>query len=105
MTRDQVAGKVEHAMGHLKQAIGEAISNQKLANEGVADQAKGAARETWGNVKDAATVSADRHEREVQESANAARSNVSTRIDEFQNKVNEKIEAHKTKERFKERSA
>ena len=29
MTRDQVAGKVEHAMGHLKQAIGEAISNQR----------------------------------------------------------------------------
>jgi uncharacterized protein YjbJ (UPF0337 family) len=105
MTRDQVAGKVEHAMGHVRQAIGEAIGSQKLANQGIAEQVKGAARETWGNVKDAATVSADRHEREAQQSANAVRANVSTRIDEFQNKLNEKIDAHKTKDRLRERSA
>jgi uncharacterized protein YjbJ (UPF0337 family) len=83
MTRDQVAGKVEHAMGHVKQAIGEAIGSQKLANEGVTDQVKGAARETWGNVKDAATVSADRHQREAEQNASAVRSNVSTRVEEF----------------------
>ncbi len=105
MTRDQVAGKVEHAMGHVRQAIGEVIGSQKLANQGLADQVKGAARETWGNVKDTATASADRHEREAQQNANAVRSNISTRIDEFQNKLNEKIDAHKTKERLRERSA
>ena len=34
--------------------MGETLGNQKLANQGVADQVKGAAKETWGNVKDAA---------------------------------------------------
>ena len=34
--------------------MGEAISNEKLANKGIAEQAKGAVKETWGNAKDAA---------------------------------------------------
>jgi uncharacterized protein YjbJ (UPF0337 family) len=105
MTRDQVAGKVEHAMGHVKQAIGEAIGNQKLANEGVGEQVKGAARETWGNVKDAANVDANRHERDAQYSANDVRSSVSAKIDQLHDKVNEKIDAHKTKERLKDKTA
>ena len=54
MNKDQVTGKVEQAAGRVKQGVGETLGNQKLANQGVADQVKGAAKETWGNVKDAA---------------------------------------------------
>ena len=48
MNKDQVSGKVEQAVGKVKQRVGETVGNEKLANQGVADQAKGAARETWG---------------------------------------------------------
>ncbi len=105
MNKDQVTGKIEHAAGHVKQAVGEAIGNQKLANQGIADQVKGAAKETWGNVKDAANVNADRHERDAKHNANDARSGVAAKIDELHDKVNEKIDAHKTNERLKDRSA
>ena len=54
MDKDQVSGKFDQAVGKAKEKVGDAVGNQKLANQGVADQVKGAAKETWGNVKDAA---------------------------------------------------
>lgn len=105
MNKDQVAGKVEHAAGHVKQAVGEAVGNQKLANQGVADQVKGAAKETWGNAKNAANVTADRHQREAQHNANDARSGIAAKVDQLHDKVNEKIDAHKNNERLKDRTA
>jgi len=54
MNKDQVAGKVDQAVGKVKQGVGEAVGSQKLANQGLVDQAKGAAKETWGDTKDAA---------------------------------------------------
>jgi uncharacterized protein YjbJ (UPF0337 family) len=41
MNKDQVTGKVEQAAGRVKQGVGETLGNQKLANQGVADQVKG----------------------------------------------------------------
>jgi len=46
MNKDQVTGKVERVAGRVKQGLGEVIGNKKLANQGVADQVKGAAKET-----------------------------------------------------------
>ncbi|RXH57017.1 CsbD family protein [Granulicella sibirica] len=54
MNEDTVAGKLKSAGGKIKQATGEAIGNQELANSGAADRVKGAAQETWGKTKDAA---------------------------------------------------
>ncbi len=51
MNKDQVTGKLEHAAGHVKEAVGNAVGNQKLANQGIADQVKGAAKETWGTSR------------------------------------------------------
>ncbi len=76
MNKDQVTGKVEQAAGKVKQSVGETLGNQKLANQGVADQVKGAAKETWGNVKDAAAVTADRHHKEAERKADDARAGV-----------------------------
>jgi uncharacterized protein YjbJ (UPF0337 family) len=39
MNKDQVSGKVEQAVGKVKQKVGEAVGNEKLANQGVVDQA------------------------------------------------------------------
>ena len=54
MNKDQATGKVEQAVGKVKQSVGETVGNDKLANKGLVDQVRGAAKETWGNAKDAA---------------------------------------------------
>ena len=76
MNKDQVGGKIDQTVGKVKQKVGETVGNQHLANEGVADRAKGAVRETWGNVKDDANKTAEAHK------ANAmAKMGMKSRID------------------------
>lgn len=60
MNNDTVAGKFDQLKGQVKQGVGEAIGNDRLANEGTADRVKGAAKEAWGNTKDAAAAVSDR---------------------------------------------
>ncbi len=93
MNKDQVAGKVDQVTGKVKQGIGEAVGNDDLANRGVADQVKGAAKETWGNVKDAANQS---HEQQ----AHDTRENISRNVEDAKNRVNEKIDAIKQQHRM-----
>jgi uncharacterized protein YjbJ (UPF0337 family) len=54
MNNDTVTGKLDQAKGKIKQTVGEAVGNERLANSGAADQVKGAVKEAWGNTKDAA---------------------------------------------------
>ena len=66
MNEDNAGGKFDQVSGKIKQGVGEAFGNDKLANEGAAEQVKGHAKEAWGNVKDAASdahdhASADTH--------------------------------------------
>jgi uncharacterized protein YjbJ (UPF0337 family) len=55
MNEDNASGKFDQIAGKIKQGVGEAVGNEKLANEGAADQVKGHAKEAWGNVKDTAS--------------------------------------------------
>jgi uncharacterized protein YjbJ (UPF0337 family) len=105
MNKDQVTGKVEQVVGRAKQGVGEAIGNQNLANSGVADQVKGAARETWGNVKDAAATTANRHEHDAKLQANDARAGIREKVDSVHDAVNDRIDAHKEAERQRTRTA
>jgi uncharacterized protein YjbJ (UPF0337 family) len=89
----------------VKQKVGETLGNQKLANQGVADQVKGAAKETWGNVKDTAGVTADRHQKEAERKADDARAGVRAKVDEVHDSVNERLDAHKASEREKAKTA
>ena len=41
MTTTTLHGKVDEGTGKLKQAVGEATGNEKLANKGAAQQVKG----------------------------------------------------------------
>jgi uncharacterized protein YjbJ (UPF0337 family) len=66
---------------------------------------KGAAKETWGNVKDAAAVTADRHHKEAERKANDARTGVLEKVDEIHENVNDRIDAHKASERNKAKTA
>jgi uncharacterized protein YjbJ (UPF0337 family) len=51
VNKGRVSGKVEQAIGKVKQSVGETVCNEKLANQGVADQAKGATKviQLWQN--------------------------------------------------------
>ena len=53
MNTDTLSGKTDQVKGGVKQTVGEAVGNDRLANSGAADQVKGHAKEAWGNVKDA----------------------------------------------------
>jgi uncharacterized protein YjbJ (UPF0337 family) len=76
MNSDQVSGKFDQIKGKVKQGVGEAVGDQRLANQGVADQVKGAAKEVWGNAKDAVHQSAEASRIESHERADHARANV-----------------------------
>jgi len=55
MNKSHVSGGMDKAVGKMKEVIGNTVNNQKLANEGAAQQVRGEAKETWGNVKDSAS--------------------------------------------------
>ena len=47
MNTDKVEGKFDQVAGKIKQSVGEAVGNDRLANSGVADQIKGAEAEEY----------------------------------------------------------
>lgn len=93
MDKDQVSGKSDQIAGKVKQRVSEAVGNDDLANEGVADQVKGHAKETWGNAKDAV-------HQEAEERANTARDTVAHRAEHMKNIANDKIDAAKEERRL-----
>jgi len=77
--------------------VGETVGNDKLANRGVADQVKCAAKETWGNVKDAANKGREQQARDTRE-------NISRNVEDTKKRVNDKIDAIKEQHRMNEAS-
>lgn len=59
MNKQTVEGKFDQVAGKIKEKVGEATGNERLANAGAADQIKGAAKETWGRTKEAAQQAAE----------------------------------------------
>jgi uncharacterized protein YjbJ (UPF0337 family) len=101
MDKDQVSGKFDQTIGKAKEKLGDAVGNEKLANQGVADQVKGAAKETWGNAKDAARTTHDRHVAETEGSASVNRERFTDKVAEMKKKANDKIDDFKDRERSK----
>ena len=101
MNKDQVSGKIDSAIGQGKQAVGEAVGSDKLANEGVAQQAKGAVKETWGNVKDAAHEVGATARAEHAHDADNARHSIAEKLDHAKAAVNEKNDSVKEDQREK----
>jgi uncharacterized protein YjbJ (UPF0337 family) len=48
MNRDELEGKAEALKGKIKQATGDLTDDQKLHDEGVADEAEGNVQDTFG---------------------------------------------------------
>jgi uncharacterized protein YjbJ (UPF0337 family) len=54
MHKDTVKGAAKDATGSIKEAVGKATGNDKLAAEGAADRVAGKVQKGVGNLKDAA---------------------------------------------------
>ena len=51
MNRDELDGKATNAKGKMKEAAGDLTGNDRLREEGAADQAMGKTEETFGKAK------------------------------------------------------
>ena len=92
MNDDQIFGKIQQAVGKVKQGVGETLGNEKLANQGVVDQVKGAAKETWGNAKDASKEAQQSHHKVATGKAHDRRNKISQSVQNAKEKANEKID-------------
>ena len=110
MNTEKVEGKFDQVSGKIKQGVGEAVGNQKLANAGAAEQVKGAAKETWGKAKDTAdVVREDERTRtsakgedlkyRAESSAHNAREKITNAAQNLKNKVSEKLDHIKSEHR------
>jgi uncharacterized protein YjbJ (UPF0337 family) len=102
MDMDRISGKFDQAVGKVKQTVGDAVGNSRLANEGVADQVKGLAKDTWGNVKDAARTAQDRKAHETAQVERSNRRSVADGVAQMRDQVNAKIDDFKDRERAKD---
>jgi uncharacterized protein YjbJ (UPF0337 family) len=110
MNTEKVEGKFDQVAGKIKQRVGEAIGNEKLANAGVAEQIKGTAKETWGHAKDAANavnddtrartrVEGESLKARTEEKAHDVREKITSTAQNVKNKVNEKLDNVKREHR------
>ena len=49
--RDEIDGKTEQVKGRVKQAVGDLTDNDRLHDEGVADEAAGDVQEGFGRAR------------------------------------------------------
>ena len=51
MNRDEMEGKAEQLKGKVKQGVGDLTDNERLHDEGLADEAAGEVQEGYGKAK------------------------------------------------------
>jgi uncharacterized protein YjbJ (UPF0337 family) len=51
MNRDELDGRVEKAKGKMKQAVGDLTDDERLHDEGVADETAGNVQEGFGRAR------------------------------------------------------
>jgi len=103
MNKEEVTGQLDQVTGKIKQKFGEATGNDRLANKGAADQIKGAAKETWGHVKDAANevnktaqtkaaVQKERANERAEASGRDTRDTITSAAQNVKDKIKEKLD-------------
>ncbi len=98
-TEHSVSGKFNEIAGKVKQSVGETVGNDKLANEGAAQQVKGHAEQAWGTVKGAAEdkyaeVKAE-HEAKSETKAHDVRESVTSTAQNAKEKIQHAIHGDK----------
>ena len=51
MNQDELKGKMDQVKGRAKQAAGDIVNDERLRDEGVADEAAGEVREGFGKAR------------------------------------------------------
>lgn len=51
MNKDELSGKAESLKGRIKENVGEATGDERLRDEGVADQVEGNVQEGFGKAR------------------------------------------------------
>lgn len=92
MNKEIVEGKFDQVAGAIKQKTGEALDDQSLANAGVAEQVKGAAKESWGNAKDVAEHRRTSAEADRTDHADNARDRIVDAAQNVKNNINAKLD-------------
>ncbi len=101
MNKSNVSGKLDQAVGSVKQAVGEAVGNEKLANKGAAQQVKGEVKETWGNVKDSANEAHATAQTKAHADGHDLRDKVTTAAENAKRSVSEKLDNFNDKQKAK----
>jgi uncharacterized protein YjbJ (UPF0337 family) len=107
-TEHTLKGKFDEVAGKVKQTVGEATHNDKLANEGTAQQVKGHAEQAWGSVKSAASDTAAEararadesravHENEAEHKGHDVRESITSTAQNVKNKIQDSVEEFKEK--------
>ncbi len=107
-TESKLKGKYDEVAGKVKQSVGEATHNSKIANEGTAQQVKGQAEQAWGSVKSAANDTAAEarvranesraiHENEMNTRAHDVRKSVASTAQNVKNKIQDSVDDYRAK--------
>ncbi len=107
-TESKLKGKFDEVAGKVKQSFGEATKNDRIANEGAAQQVKGHAEQAWGSVKSAANdTAADAraranesrtiHENEAEHKAHDVRESIASTAQNVKNKIQDSVEDFRAK--------
>jgi uncharacterized protein YjbJ (UPF0337 family) len=95
-TENTLSGKFNQVAGKVKQSLGEATDNDKLANEGAAQQVKGHAEEAWGSVKHAANETAAEHKAAHEDKAHDVRESIVSTAQNVKEHVQDAIHGNRT---------
>jgi len=87
MNKSTASGKFDQMKGKMKQGIGEAMHDDRMANSGAMDQVKGHAKEAWGNTKDAAESAS----RDASDRAAADRARTDERMHDEKHDMRDKV--------------
>jgi uncharacterized protein YjbJ (UPF0337 family) len=107
-TENKLKGKFDEVAGKVKQSVGEATHNSKIANEGAAQQVKGQAEQAWGSVKSAvndtaadararANESRAIHENERDHKAHDVRESIASTAQNVKNHIQDSVADYRAK--------
>jgi uncharacterized protein YjbJ (UPF0337 family) len=81
-TENTAKGKYDEVAGKVKQGVGEAVNNDRLANQGTAQQVKGHGEQAWGSVKQTAEDTHEQKAHDVRESITSTARNAKENLED-----------------------
>jgi uncharacterized protein YjbJ (UPF0337 family) len=73
-----IKGKFDELAGKAKQAVGEALNDQSMANKGAAEEVKGHGEQAWGSVKEGFTDAKQQHQPAAEGEAHDVRQSITS---------------------------